>query len=314
MTTQTHQTPNDPAYMLAAMYKFVSLPDYEALKTPLLAVCQSHGVCGSLLLAEEGLNGTIAGTREGLDAVLTFLRSDPRLADLNPKYAAHSDRPFKRMKVRLKKEIVTLGVPGVDPNTQVGTYVKPKDWNAMIRDPDVVVVDTRNDYEVQIGTFENAIDPQTKTFREFPDWVQKFKEKLAKNPKPKIAMFCTGGIRCEKASAYMLQEGFPEVYHLEGGILKYLEEVPHEDSAWTGECFVFDERVAVGHDLVVGDFSSCLACGRPLSPEDLRVPEYDPGVSCRHCIDETTQEQKDRFRERARQMGLSKTTSDRPYS
>lgn len=293
---------NAPDYMIAALYKFVSLPDYEDLRAPWLEVAKANHIVGSLLLAEEGVNGTIAGPQAGLQVMLDFMRQDPRLSDLEPKFSTYTEQPFKRLKVRLKKEIVTLGVPGISPTKQVGTYVKPEDWNDIIRDPEVVVIDTRNDYEIAIGSFENAIDPGTKTFREFPDFVQNYKEDLGDAPKPKIAMFCTGGIRCEKASAYMLQQGFPEVYHLDGGILKYLEQVPATNSAWQGECFVFDERVAVGHDLVVGEFSNCMACGRPLSPEDLRYPEYEAGVSCPHCFHETTEEQKARFRMREHQM------------
>ncbi len=228
---------------VAAIYKFVKLPDCAALRAPLLAQCNALDITGTLLLAEEGINGTIAGTRAGIDRILQYLRSDPRLADLGHKESAADHPPFYRMKVKLKKEIVTMGVPGIDPTERVGHYVKPEDWNALISDPDVLLVDTRNDYEVAVGTFKGAVDPRITTFREFPDYVKKH---FNPDKQPRVAMFCTGGIRCEKASAYMLQQGFPEVYHLQGGILKYLENVPAEQSLWQGECFVFDQRVAVG--------------------------------------------------------------------
>ncbi len=234
------------AFVVAALYKFVDLPDYADLRAPLRAIMDAHKVKGTLLLAREGVNGTIAGSRDGIDAVLAHLRSDPRLADLEHKESYCDAQPFLRAKVRLKKEIVTLGVPGVDPNARVGTYIDPKDWNALIADPDVILIDTRNDYEVAIGTFEGAIDPKTASFGEFPEYVR---ANLDPRTHKKVAMFCTGGIRCEKASSFMLQEGFEEVFHLKGGILKYLEEIPAEQSRWRGECFVFDERVALGHGL-----------------------------------------------------------------
>ena len=237
--------------VVAALYKFVTLEDYIAMREPLLDCCVTAGVKGTLLLAEEGINGTIAGTREGIDAVLAYLRNDARLADLEHKESFDDHMPFHRMKVKLKKEIVTMGVDGIDPNQTVGTYVKPEDWNALIDDPEVLLIDTRNDYEYGIGSFRGAVDPHTTTFREFPGWVR---ENLDPAKQKKVAMFCTGGIRCEKASAFMLKEGFEEVYHLQGGILKYLEEVPKEESMWEGECFVFDERVAVNHDLEKGKY------------------------------------------------------------
>ena len=294
----TLKTP--PKFILAAFYKFIPLPDYGDMRGPLLKLCEKHDICGSVLLAEEGINATIAGSKQGLQIILNYLQSDPRLADIVPKFATHDEAPFKRMKIRLKKEIVTLGIPSLVPTERRGTPIQPKDWNAVINRPDMMVIDTRNDYETQIGTFENAVDPKTKTFREFPDWVEKLKQEMADKPKPEIAMFCTGGIRCEKASALMLKWGFPEVYHLKGGILNYLEHIPAEESKWHGECFVFDERVAVGHDLIVGTFSNCAACGRPLSPEDLRLAGYEPGVSCRHCIGAITEDQMRRFRTRTR--------------
>ncbi|AXS41966.1 rhodanese-related sulfurtransferase [Breoghania sp. L-A4] len=231
--------------LVAALYKFVSLPDFREMRDPLHGVCVENGVFGTLLLAAEGINGTIAGPEAAVRAVLDFLRADPRMADLEHKESTASSMPFRRMKVRLKKEIVTLGVP-VDPNRSVGTYVAAEDWNALISDPDVVVIDTRNDYEVELGTFEGAIDPKTPSFRDFPAFVE---ASTALANKPKVAMFCTGGIRCEKASSYLVERGFGEVYHLRGGILKYLETVPEDESLWRGECFVFDERAALGHGL-----------------------------------------------------------------
>ena len=234
--------------VVAALYKFVHLPDFAERREPILDYCVTQGIKGTILLAEEGINGTIAGSRAAIDAVLTFLRSDPRLTDLEHKESIADTHPFERMKVKLKQEIVPLGVPEIDPNQKVGTYVTPEEWNEIISDPDVVVIDTRNDYEVQIGTFKGAINPQTKAFREFPDYVR---QHLDPSKHKKVAMFCTGGIRCEKASSFMLEEGFEEVYHLKGGILKYLEEVPTQKSLWEGECFVFDQRVAVRHGLVL---------------------------------------------------------------
>jgi UPF0176 protein len=289
--------------VVAALYRFVTLDDFEALREPLLAVCQEQGVKGTLLLAHEGINGTIAGSRAGIDAVIAWLRADDRMADLSWKESFDEAQPFYRMKVKLKREIVTMGVSGVDPNEVVGTYVKPTDWNTLISDPDVLLIDTRNDYEVEIGTFKGAVDPHTKTFREFPDYV---KQNVDPARHKKVAMFCTGGIRCEKASSYMKQQGFEEVYHLEGGILKYLEEVPQEQSLWQGECFVFDNRVTVKHDLTAGSFDQCHGCRRPISDEDKQSEFYEKGVACPHCFDELTEDQKARFRERQKQVELAR--------
>jgi len=289
-------------YLIAALYKFVNLPNYEALKEPLLKLCTDNGVKGTLLLAKEGINGTVAGPEAGLRHVLASLRAMPEFADLVHKESWAEDEPFHRMKVKLKKEIVTMGVNGIDPNKIVGTYVKPKDWNALISDPDVVLIDTRNDYEVAIGTFKGAVDPKTKSFREFPSWIEA-QQNL--HNKPKVAMFCTGGIRCEKSTAYMKEQGFEEVYHLEGGILKYLEEVPADESLWEGECFVFDERVSVGHGLEVGPYDMCRACRRPIDEADKAAPTFEKGVSCPHCAHETTDEQKARYRERQHQVELA---------
>jgi len=289
-------------YLVAALYKFVSLPDYKAIREPLLAFCNLHGVKGSLLLAKEGINGTIAGKPEGVKAVLAFLRSDPRFAALEHKESFADEMPFYRMKVKLKKEIVTMGVPEIDPNHIVGSYVKPEDWNALISDPEVVVIDTRNDYEVAIGTFKGAIDPKIKNFRDLPSWIAQQKN-LAN--KPKVAMFCTGGIRCEKSTAYMKAQGFNEVYHLQGGILKYLEVVPEAQSMWEGDCFVFDERVAVGHGLHLSEYQLCRSCRYPLNPTDRQSPHYELGVSCGHCYQHVSDEKKISLRERQKQVEIA---------
>lgn len=264
--------------VVAAFYKFVRLSDWVELRDPLLSCCSDQGIKGTILLAEEGINGTIAGSRAAIDTVLAFLRADSRLADLESKESCTELPSFDRIKVKLKKEIVTLGLSAVDPSRQVGTYVSPHDWNALISDPDVTVIDVRNQFEVGIGSFDRAIDPHTKSFRQFPDYVRSH---LASNQHKKVAMFCTGGIRCEKASAFMLSEGFEEVYHLQGGILKYLEEVPDEQSLWRGECFVFDHRVAVIQGVTEGSFEIRRDCGHPISEADRTA---DPSETrCPHC-------------------------------
>lgn len=290
-------------YLTAALYKFVSLPDYKALQAPILEKCVENHIKGTLLLALEGINGTIAGAPDDIKAVLTYLRQDPRFSDLEHKESYADTHPFYRMKVKLKKEIVTMGVQGTNPNNIVGTYIKPEDWNAIISDPDVVLLDTRNDYEVSIGTFKGAIDPKTTTFREFPQFVD---DNLDKTKHKKVAMFCTGGIRCEKASSFMKDQGFEEVYHLQGGILKYLETIPKEESLWEGECFVFDQRVAVKHGLEVGDYDQCYACRMPLAPEELKSKKYTAGISCPHCYDTTSEERKAALTERQKQVILAK--------
>ena len=293
--------------VVAALYKFVTLDDFEALREPLLDVCRDAGARGTLLLAREGINGTIAGDRNAIDRVLGYLRNDARLADLEHKESFDDHMPFHRMKVKLKREIVTMGVPGIDPNDVVGTYVAPADWNALIADPDVVLIDTRNDYECDIGTFRGAIDPRTTNFREFPAYVR---ENLDPTRQRKVAMFCTGGIRCEKASAFMLKEGFEEVYHLRGGILKYLEEVPSEESAWEGECFVFDNRVAVDHELKKGQYDQCYGCRHPITEADKASGKYEKGVCCPHCFDTLSDDQKKRFRERQKQVELARARGE----
>ena len=297
-------------YLTAAFYKFVDLPDFEERKAPLLAFCEAHQVKGLILLAREGINSTIAGAAQDVHAVLAYLRSDPLLYDLQHKESFSPKAPFYRMKVRLKKEIVTLGVPGISPIHMAGTYVKPEDWNALIADPEVVVVDTRNDYEVEIGTFKHAINPNIQSFSELPDWVAQAQALQARTGrKPKVAMFCTGGIRCEKSTALMRSQGFDEVFHLEGGILKYLETVPPEKSLWQGECFVFDERVSVGHGLVPGPHTLCRCCRDPLPAGAMDSPFYEAGVSCPRCHDQTTEAQKNSARERQRQWERAKATN-----
>lgn len=285
-------------FVVAALYKFVRLDDYEALRDPLLAFCNEYAIKGTLLLAAEGINGTISGTRDNIDSVLAYLKSDARFANLEHKESFHEASPFKRMKVKLKKEIVTMGVTDIDPARIVGTYVDPKDWNALIADPDVTVIDTRNHYEYKLGTFERALDPNTETFGEFPAYVAR---ELDPQKHRKVAMFCTGGIRCEKSTAYLLQQGFEEVYHLKGGILKYLEDVSAEQSLWRGECYVFDDRVAVDHSLSRGKHDMCFGCGVPVTEEDKLSPLYELGVSCPACEATLTDAKRAGLRERQRQ-------------
>jgi UPF0176 protein len=291
----------------AAFYKFVSLPDFASLKAPLLEFCEAREVKGTILLAAEGINGTIAGTAEHVREVLDYLRRDSRLADLEHKESGAMKRPFYRMKVRLKREIVTLGVPGVDPTRMAGTYVKPQDWNRLLDEPGVVLIDVRNDYEVSLGTFEGAINPHTRSFSELPEWLEQ-QESL--KTRPKVAMFCTGGIRCEKSTAYLRSKGFDEVYHLQGGILKYLETVPETESRWKGECFVFDERVGVGHALAPGEHELCRSCRHPVSPADKSSEFYVEGVSCPRCFSTLSETRKASLRERQRQVELARRRGD----
>lgn len=289
--------------VVAALYKFVSLPDYQSLREPLLDFCLTHQIKGTLLLASEGINGTVSGSRDDIDALLSYLKRDPRFEDLEHKESFETGPPFYRMKVKLKKEIVTMGVQGIDPNVNVGTYVEPKDWNTLISDPDVTVIDTRNDYEYAIGTFKKAINPETNTFRELPQFVER---ELDPKRHKKVAMFCTGGIRCEKSTAFLKSKGFEEVYHLRGGILKYLEEVPESNSLWEGECFVFDNRVAVNHQLEKGQYEQCHGCRHPITEEDMQSDQYLEGVACPRCYDQQTAEQRVRFAERQKQTRLAK--------
>lgn len=293
--------------VVAALYKFVALPDFRQICAPLKAKCEELGLKGTLLLAHEGINGTVAGSREGVNELLAYLRADERLADVQHKESPSDGQPFYRMKVKLKKEIVTMGVEGIDPLSSAGTYVAPGDWNALISDPEVLVIDTRNHYEYAIGSFERALDPETETFREFPDYVQK---ELNPGQHKKVAMFCTGGIRCEKATAYMREQGFEEVYHLEGGILKYLEEVPEEQSLWRGECFVFDNRVAVNHKLEPGSYDQCHGCRHPITEEDKASEHYMKGVCCPRCYHQLTDDQKARFAERQKQIELARQRNE----
>ena len=295
-------------FTVAALYHFTRFSDPAALRAPLQEKCDALGITGSLLLAGEGINGTIAGTREGIDAILLYLRALPGCDTLEHKESTASLPPFPRMKVKLKKEIVTMGQPDVNPIARVGHYVEAKDWNDLISSPNVAVIDTRNDYEVGIGTFKGAIDPQTQSFRDFPKWWEDNKDRFHNK---RIAMFCTGGIRCEKSTNYLLGQGVEEVYHLKGGILKYLEEVPEKDSTWEGDCFVFDARVSVGHGLKEGPHQLCYACRRPLLPEDRARPEYEHGVACHQCTHDTSESDKDRFRERQKQIHLARARGER---
>jgi UPF0176 protein len=293
--------------VVCALYKFVALDNYADIKPGLLDFMLTHEVRGTLLLAKEGINGTVAGSREAIDGLLAYLHQDPRLDPISYKESYTDTPPFMRSRVKLKKEIVTMGVEGIDPRRVVGTYVKPKDWNQLISQDDVLLIDTRNDYEFQVGTFKNAINPNTDSFREFPEYV---KEHLDPNKHKRVAMFCTGGIRCEKSTAYLKEQGFDEVYHLEGGILQYLEDVPADNTLWEGECFVFDDRVTVNHDLEKGIYDQCHACRLPITEEEKLSPLYQKGVSCPHCYDKTTPDQKQRFAEREKQIQLAKQRGD----
>ena len=288
--------------IVAALYHFTKFSDYKKLQDPLRKICNSEGIKGSLLIAYEGINGTISGSRSGIDAVLKHIRSMPGCSNLEHKESFASEIPFKRMKVKLKKEIVTMGQPHIDPTLNVGNYIEPRDWNNLISQGDVIVIDTRNDYEVAIGSFDGAIDPETKSFGEFPEW---WEENRSKYQDKRVAMFCTGGIRCEKSTNFLLNEGVKDVYHLNGGILKYLEDVPEKNSKWNGECFVFDSRVSVKHGLEEGIYNLCYACRMPLAPDDFKREEFEKGVSCHLCIDSNDDERKERFRERQYQVELA---------
>ena len=290
-----------------AFYGFTAMEGLPALQQELKALAEQGSVRGTILLAEEGVNGTISGPDAGVTAVLDRLRQLPGLGGLEAKFSRAEQQTFHRLKVRLKREIVTMGCPTVKPAEQVGTYVPPKEWNALIADPDTLVVDTRNRYEVEVGSFAGAIDPGTESFREFPAWVEQTLRPLVEETQPKaIAMFCTGGIRCEKSTAYLLQQGFENVHHLQGGILRYLEEIPEERSSWQGECYVFDQRVSVNHQLQPGSYSLCHACGLPVSPAQRLEPSYREGISCPHCIDRFSDADRERFAERQRQMHLAR--------
>lgn len=289
--------------VIAALYHFVTLEDYRQLRQPLLDVMLKNNIKGTLLLANEGINGTVAGSQASIDALFEWFKRDSRLAAVRHKVSFDETMPFNRTRVKLKKEIVTMGVEGIDPTHVVGTYVKPEEWNALISDPDVVLIDTRNDYEVEIGTFKHAVNPNTDSFRQFPAYV---KENMDPAKQKRVAMFCTGGIRCEKSTAYLKEQGFDEVYHLEGGILKYLETVPEEESLWEGECYVFDKRVSVTHSLEKGRYDTCHACRLPITDADKKSEHYVHGVSCHRCYDKTTDAQRARFKEREKQIQLAK--------
>jgi UPF0176 protein len=295
---------------VAAFYKFQRLDDHASLCGPLLEICRKHDMKGTILLANEGVNGTVAGSPESIRCILDFLGGVCGLIAAEVKFSEAAEMPFHRMKVRLKKEIVTMGVAGLDPERNAGAYVEPADWNRLIADPDTIVVDTRNGYETALGTFAGAVDPGTSSFSEFPDWAERNREHLAGR---KVAMFCTGGIRCEKATAYLRSLGLREIFHLKGGILKYLEEVPETESLWRGECFVFDERVSVGHGLREGEAELCRACRRPLTAADRRSPHYRPGVSCGHCHDERSESDRSRYAERQRQVELTDRRGAKPH-
>jgi UPF0176 protein len=305
----TSSTPTN-AIRVAALYRFARLDAFEELRAPLAALCCGRGIKGTLLLAHEGINGTVAGSEADIAALIEHLESIQGLGPLEVKYSVASVMPFHRMKVRLKREIVTMGVEHIDPAKSAGTYVAPADWNALVSDPDTIVIDTRNAYEVSIGTFKGAVDPATSSFREFPAWVEAHRAELDGR---KIAMFCTGGIRCEKATAYVKSLGFEDVFHLKGGILRYLEEVPAEQSLWQGECFVFDERVSVSHGLVEGEAELCRACRYPLTGDDRQSPKYAAGVSCPHCFDARSDEDRRRYAERQSQVELAQAQGRAPH-
>jgi len=297
-----------PSCVVAALYHFAPIEDPESFRDAVHDVMDSNEVRGTILVASEGINGTVSGPREGIDALLTFLKSQPGLDGLEHKESYTDECPFLRTKVRLKKEIVTLGIEGVDPNRTVGTYVDPENWNDLISRDDVILIDTRNDYEYHVGTFKGSLNPKTGSFREFPAYV---KETLDPSRKPKVAMFCTGGIRCEKATSWLKEEGFEEVYHLKGGILNYLEKVDADESLWEGECFVFDGRVTVDHDLNPGQYDMCHACRMPISEEDMASPLYEKGVSCPHCHDHLSDEDRERMKERQRQIELARERGEK---
>ena len=302
--------PKKNEILVATLYKFVEINDLLSLQDNLYKICEENNIMGTILIADEGINGTISGKDNQIKQTISSLLSDERFSNLEIKYSSTDRQPFHRMKVRLKKEIVTIGLPEINPNKKVGTYVKPEDWNDLISDPNVIVIDTRNKYETKIGSFQNALDPETSSFREFPSWVKKFKNSKD-NTNKKIAMFCTGGIRCEKASSLMKEEGFKDVYHLQGGILKYLEKIDKENSLWDGECFVFDQRVCLTDELEVGSYKMCFACRMPITEDEMLNEKYIEGISCIYCYDKTTKEKKERFGSRQKQILLAKERGEK---
>ena len=303
----SYENTSDPTIVVSALYHFVALDEPARFKPPILEYLLEREIRGTLLLAREGINGTLAGSAKHMSNMLAWLKSFPEFKDLTSKESTTQRPPFKRTRVKLKREIVTMGMPDIDPRLSAGTYVEPHEWNALIEDPEVLVIDTRNDYEVNVGSFKGAVNPETKSFREFPSYVDNH---LDKRRHKKVAMFCTGGIRCEKSTSYLRQQGFEEVYHLKGGILKYLETVPESESTWQGECFVFDDRVTVNHNLEPGQYDQCHACRRPITDEDKASAHYQPGASCPHCVGEISPSQKERFLEREKQMLLAKSRGE----
>ncbi len=291
-----------PQFLLCTLYKFIALDDFVARRAPILSNLQEYNILGTVLLAKEGINGTIAGTRRDIEKFLSWLGQQVAMNDIEVKYAITECLPFKRTKVKLKKEIVTMGIDGIDPGQSNATYVQPKDWNELLNDPDVLVIDTRNEYEIKVGQFEKATNPHTTNFREFPAFAN---QHLHPEKHKKIAMYCTGGIRCEKSTAFLKQRGFDEVYHLKGGILKYLEQMPPNESKWQGECFVFDERVTVNHQLQKGSYTQCHACRRPITEVDKQSEKYQAGVSCPSCFGSSTKQDKARYAEREKQVRLA---------
>ena len=296
--------------LVATLYKFFKVDDLVALQDQLYEICNKNNVMGTILIANEGVNGTISAKPREIEKTLISIQKDDRFSEIEIKYSSTNKQPFHKMRVRLKKEIVTIGLPKINPNKTVGTYVKPEEWNDIISDPDVILIDTRNKFEIKIGSFKNALDPRTTSFRDFPEWVKKFKQDKT-NTNKKIAMYCTGGIRCEKASSLMKEEGFNEVYHLQGGILKYLEQVEKEKSLWEGECFVFDDRVCLTENLEVGSYKMCFACRMPITEDELNDDRYEEGISCLYCYDKTTKDKKDRFESRQKQIELSKLRGEK---
>jgi UPF0176 protein len=296
--------------LVATFYKFFKVDDLVALQDQLYSICNKNNVMGTILIAKEGVNGTISSKPREIEKTLISIQKDDRFSEIEIKYSSTNKQPFHKMRVRLKKEIVTIGLPEINPNKTVGTYVKPEQWNDVISDPDVILIDTRNKFEIKIGSFKNALDPRTTSFRDFPEWVKKFKQDKT-NTNKKIAMYCTGGIRCEKASSLMKEEGFNEVYHLQGGILKYLEQVEKEKSLWEGECFVFDDRVCLTENLEVGSYKMCFACRMPITEDELNDDRYEEGISCLYCYDKTTKDKKERFESRQKQIELSKLRGEK---
>jgi UPF0176 protein len=303
-------SPSAAAITVAAFYRFARIEDPSDLRQRLRAFAEREGLRGTIIVAGEGVNGTVAGSRAALDGLFALIRAEPGLEDVDIKFSAATGMPFHRMKVRLKKEIVTMGIADLDADREAGVHVAPADWNALVSDPDVVLVDTRNRYETAIGTFRNAVDPGTDSFRQFPEWAERNLDTLRGR---RVAMFCTGGIRCEKASAYLKRVGVEEVFHLKGGILKYLEEVPENDSLWDGECFVFDERVGVGHGLEHGEATLCRACRHPLTAAERTSELFEEGVSCPHCQESRSDADRARYAERQRQVELARRRGTGPH-